>query len=58
MNNSAMNLNRTEFGDPQNSGNVISENEAFELLHFWLDYSMTRTGKSGPKRIVIKLWRN
>lgn len=37
MNNSAMNLNRTEFGDPQNSGNVISEKEAFELLHAWVE---------------------
>ena len=31
-----LNLGRSEFGNPENAGNVLSENEAFELLNSWV----------------------
>ncbi|RYY64883.1 MAG: hydrolase, partial [Chitinophagaceae bacterium] len=31
-----LNLNRTEFGDPANAGNVLSDTGALELLHSWV----------------------
>jgi predicted hydrolase (HD superfamily) len=31
-----LNLNRTEFGDPKNAGNVLSEEEALGLLESWV----------------------
>ncbi|SDD02331.1 Predicted hydrolase, HD superfamily [Algoriphagus faecimaris] len=33
----AMKLNRTEFGNPSNKGNVLSETEAFGLLEDWVE---------------------
>ncbi len=37
MNLSNMLLNRSEFGDPRNKGNVITEEEAFRLLEDWVE---------------------
>ncbi|NVK50328.1 MAG: HD domain-containing protein [Cyclobacteriaceae bacterium] len=36
MNEVSLNLGRSEFGNPENSGNVLSETEAFELLEDWV----------------------
>lgn len=36
MNIESLNLNRNEFGDPQNSGNSISKEEALSLLDDWV----------------------
>ncbi len=37
MNNSTLLLNREEFGDPKNKGNVMTESEAMSLLQEWVD---------------------
>jgi predicted hydrolase (HD superfamily) len=37
-----LNLNRTEFGDPRNAGNVLSESEALELLETWVSNERLR----------------
>ncbi|TFV94411.1 HD domain-containing protein [Algoriphagus kandeliae] len=36
MNEVSLNLGRSEFGNAENSGNVLSEKEAFELLEDWV----------------------
>ncbi len=36
MNSESMKLHRTEFGQPANTGNVIPEREAFELVEDWV----------------------
>jgi predicted hydrolase (HD superfamily) len=35
-------LGRTQFGDPANSGNVLSETEALDLLNSWVDNERLR----------------
>jgi predicted hydrolase (HD superfamily) len=35
-------LGRTNFGDPANAGNVLSEQEALELLHTWVENDRLR----------------
>jgi predicted hydrolase (HD superfamily) len=35
-------LNRTSFGDPANNGNVMSENDAFDLLNGWVENERLR----------------
>jgi predicted hydrolase (HD superfamily) len=36
MSNIDLNLGRSEFGNPENTGNVLPESEAFELLNSWV----------------------
>jgi predicted hydrolase (HD superfamily) len=36
MSNIDLNLGRSEFGNPENAGNVLSEDEAFDLLNSWV----------------------
>jgi predicted hydrolase (HD superfamily) len=42
MNEGSLRLNRTTFGDAVNSGNVLSEEEALELLNTWVENERLR----------------
>jgi predicted hydrolase (HD superfamily) len=48
-------LNRTTFGDPQNKGNVLSEEEAVALLNNWVENSRLRLHMK-QVGAVMKAW--
>jgi predicted hydrolase (HD superfamily) len=50
-----LNLNRTEFGDPKNTGNVLSESEALELLESWVPNERLRLHMK-QVATVMKAW--
>ncbi|NTS39309.1 hydrolase [Flavisolibacter sp. BT320] len=50
-----LNLGRTIFGDPANTGNVLSETEALELLHNWVENDRLRLHMK-QVGAVMKAW--
>lgn len=50
-----LSLGRTIFGDPANTGNVLSETEALELLHNWVENDRLRLHMK-QVGAVMKAW--